>query len=406
MNKRRIVVTGLGVVSSVGIGRDEFWKSIIEGKSGISEVSAFDTSLFRCHRGGEIKNFNAEDFISKRRVKFLGKASQMAIAASSMAYNDAGLSLKSYPKTRTGVLIGTTMGEKPLEELVQAWVRGGLKDIDRHRVIQAAVNNISANVAMYFKAQGQNYMFPTACAAGNYAIGYGFDLIRRGDLDCVLAGGADVFSYVAFTGFQRIYAMAPEKCQPFDKDRKGMILGEGSGILILERLDLALERGAPIYAEILGYGLSCDAYHSTAPDPGGIARAMGKALNEAGLTYKDVDYICAHGTGTSMNDKTESLAIKLFLKERYKDVPVSSIKSMLGHPMGAASAIEAIACCLVVKDDIIPPTINYETPDPECDIDCVPNVARKQKVNIALNNGFAFGGNNACLVIKKYDQNA
>lgn len=406
MNKRRIVVTGLGVVSSVGIGRDEFWKSIIEGKSGISEVSAFDTDLFRCHRGGEIKNFNAEDFISKRRVKFLGKASQMAIAASSMAYNDAGLSLKSHPKTRTGVLIGTTMGEKPLEELVQAWVRGGLKDIDRHRVIQAAVNNISANVAMYFKAQGQNYMFPTACAAGNYAIGYGFDLIRRGDLDCVLAGGADVFSYVAFTGFQRIYAMAPEKCQPFDKDRKGMILGEGSGILILERLDLALERGAPIYAEILGYGLSCDAYHSTAPDPNGIARAMGKALNEAGLTYKDVDYICAHGTGTSMNDKTESLAIKLFLKERYKDVPVSSIKSMLGHPMGAASAIEAAACCLTVKEDIIPPTINFQTPDPECDIDCVPNVARKQKVNIALNNGFAFGGNNACVVIKKYDQNA
>lgn len=403
MNKRRIVVTGLGVLSSVGIGRDEFWKSIIEGKSGISEVSAFDTSLFRCHRGGEIKNFNAEDFISKRRVKFLGKASQVAIAASSMAYNDAGLSLKSYPKTRTGVLIGTTMGEKPLEELVQAWVRGGLKDIDRHRVIQAAVNNISANVAMYFKAQGQNYMFPTACAAGNYAIGYGFDLIRRGDLDCVLAGGADVFSYVAFTGFQRIYAMAPEKCQPFDKDRKGMILGEGSGILILERLDLALERRVNIYAEILGYGLSCDAYHSTAPDPNGIARAMEKALNEAGLTYKDVDYICAHGTGTSMNDKTESLAIKLFLKERYKDVPVSSIKSMLGHPMGAASAIEAIACCLVVKDDIIPPTINYETPDPECDIDCVPNVARKKEVNIALNNGFAFGGNNACLVIKKYD---
>jgi 3-oxoacyl-[acyl-carrier-protein] synthase II len=403
VNKRRIVVTGLGVLSSVGIGRDEFWKSIIEGKSGISEVSAFDTSLFRCHRGGEIKNFNAEDFISKRRVKFLGKASQVAIAASSMAYNDAGLSLKSYPKTRTGVLIGTTMGEKPLEELVQAWVRGGLKDIDRHRVIQAAVNNISANVAMYFKAQGQNYMFPTACAAGNYAIGYGFDLIRRGDLDCVLAGGADVFSYVAFTGFQRIYAMAPEKCQPFDKDRKGMILGEGSGILILERLDLALERRVNIYAEILGYGLSCDAYHSTAPDPNGIARAMEKALNEAGLTYKDVDYICAHGTGTSMNDKTESLAIKLFLKERYKDVPVSSIKSMLGHPMGAASAIEAIACCLVVKDDIIPPTINYETPDPECDIDCVPNVARKKEVNIALNNGFAFGGNNACLVIKKYD---
>ncbi|MDD4954351.1 MAG: beta-ketoacyl-[acyl-carrier-protein] synthase family protein, partial [Candidatus Omnitrophica bacterium] len=361
---KRVVVTGLGVISSVGIGKDEFWKGITEGRSGISEVTAFDTSLFRCHRGGEIKNFNPEDFISKRRVKFLGKASQMAISAAILAYKDAGLTPKDYSKTKIGVLIGTTMGEKPLEELVQAWVRGGLKDIDRHRVIQAAVNNISANVAMYFKAQGQNYMFPTACAAGNYAIGYGFDLIRNGDLDCALAGGADVFSYMAFTGFQRIYAMAPETCQPFDKDRKGMLLGEGSGILIMEALDSAVARGAPIYAEILGYGLSCDAYHTTAPDPAGIARALEKAAKESGLTYKDVDYISAHGTGTPMNDKTESQAIKLFLKERYRDVPVSSIKSMLGHPMGSASAIEAAACCLVAKHDLIPPTINFHTPDP------------------------------------------
>jgi len=402
MNKARVVVTGLGVVSSVGIGKDEFWKSIIEGKSGISEVSAFDTSAFRCHRGGEIKNFNPQNFIPKRRVKFLGKASQMAIAATQMALADAGLSLKNLPKTRTGVAIGTTMGEKPLEELVQAWVKGGFKEIDRQRIMQAAVNNISANVAIYFKAKGQNYMFPTACAAGNYALGYGFDLIRNGNLDYVFAGGADSFSYVAFTGFQRIYAMAAEKCQPFDKERKGMMLGEGSGILILERLDLAQARNATIYAEILGYGLSCDAFHPTAPDPNGISRAMEKALRESNLTYKEVDYICAHGTGTSSNDKAECQAIKMFLKERYKDVPISSIKSMLGHPMGAAAAIEASACCLTVKENIIPPTINYQAPDPECDIDCVPNTARKKEVNIVLNNGFAFGGNNACVVIKKY----
>jgi 3-oxoacyl-[acyl-carrier-protein] synthase II len=196
--------------------------------------------------------------------------------------------------------------------------------------------------------------------------------------------------------------MSPDNCQPFDKNRKGMMLGEGSGILLLESLDSALDRGANIYAEILGYGLSCDAYHATAPDPNGITRVMEKALKETGLTYKDVDFICTHGTGTPTNDKVECQAIKNVFKDRYKEIPINSIKSMLGHAMGAASAIEAISCCLSVKDDIIAPTINYETPDPECDLDCVPNQSRKMKVNIALNNGFAFGGNNSCLVIKKF----
>ena len=390
------------MVSSVGIGKKAFWDALISGKSGISEITAFDTAAFKCHRAGEVKNFNPEDFISKRRVKFLGRASQMAISASVMALEDARLSAKNLPKAKTGVIIGTTIGEKPLEELMQTWARGGLKDIYREKILQASVNNISANTAIYFKAQGQNYMFSTACAAGNYAIGYGFDLIRRGDLECVFAGGADSFFYVAYIGFQRLYAMAQEKCQPFDKNRKGMMLGEGSGILLLERLDLALKRNAPIYAELAGYGLACDAYHVTAPDPEGIAKTMEKALKESGLTYKDVDYINAHGTGTPTNDKVECQAIKKVFKERYKEVAVSSIKSMLGHSMGAASAIEAIACCLAVKEGIIPPTINYEAPDPECDIDCVPNVARKKAVGVALNNGFAFGGNNATLVIKKF----
>jgi len=403
-NNKRVVVTGIGVVSSVGIGKKPFWQAILSGKSGISEISSFDTSGFKCHRGGEVKNFKPEDFIPKRRVKFLGRASQMAISASTLALEDANLSAKNLPKTRTGVIIGTTIGEKPLEELVQTWTKGGLKEIDRQRILQASVNNISANTAIYFKAQGQNYIFSTACAAGNYAIGYGFDLIRNGSLDYCFAGGSDSFFYVAFVGFQRLYAMAQEMCQPFDKNRKGMMLGEGSGMLILERLDLALKRNANIYAEILGYGLYCDAFHPTAPDPEGIAKTMEKALMETGLTYKDIDYINAHGTGTPTNDKVESQAIKKVFKERYKDIAVSSIKSMLGHAMGAASSIEAIACCLSVKEDIIAPTINFQTPDPECDIDCVPNVSRKKEVNIALNNGFAFGGNNACLVIKKFIQ--
>lgn len=404
MNKPRVVITGLGVVSSVGTGKDEFWSSLLSGKSGITEVSLFDTSGFKYKCGGEIKDFKAEDFMPKRRVKFIGRASQLAIAASAMAVLDSGVNIKKVQGTRMGVMVGTTNGERPLEELLQAWAKGGLKDIDRQRIMQSSANNISANVAVHFKAQGQNYLFPTACAAGNYAVGYGFDLIRKGELDYVLAGGVDAFSYYGFTGFQRIYAMAPEKCQPFDKNRKGMMLSEGAGMVLLERMDLAVKRNAQIYAEILGYGLSCDAFHPTAPNVDGVAKAMEKALNAAGLDYRAVDYISAHGTGTKTNDKVECQAIKNVFKDRYRNIPVSSIKSMLGHSMGAAAAIETITCALVVKEDIIPPTINYETPDPECDIDCVPNYARKQRVVIALNNGFAFGGNNATLVIKKYQE--
>lgn len=400
-NNRRIVVTGIGIISSVGIGKDAFWDAIINGKSGISEITSIDTSNYKCHRGGEVKNFNPEDFIPKRKIKFLGRCSQLAIAASRLALEDAGLSLKKTSRKDMGVMIGTTTGEQPLEELVSAWAKGGLKNIDRLKVLQASVNNISANVGIEFGARGENYLIPTACAAGNYAIGCGFDLIKSGELNFALVGGADAFSTIAFTGFQRIYAMSPDVVRPFDKNRRGMMQGEGAGMLLIESYHSAVKRNAKIYAEVLGYGLYCDAYHATAPDPKGIARVMEKALQEAGLTYKDVDYISAHGTGTGPNDKAECLAIKNVFKERYKEVLVSSIKSMLGHPMGAASAIEAAACCLATKFDIVPPTMNYETADPECDIDCVPNKARKTPVRIALNNGFAFGGNNACVVFKK-----
>ncbi len=411
MNKRRVVVTGLGVVSSVGIGRDEFWKSVINGKSGISKVTSFDTKEFRCHYAGEIKNFIPEEFIAKRKVQFLGRTSQLAIAAASLALKDAKVSLKDINKEKTGVFIGTTMGERPLEESIDIWVKEGADKISKAKILQSSANNISANIGIYFKFQGPNYLIPTACAAGNYAIGYGFDLIRKGDLDYAIAGGADSFSKLAFSGFHRLYAMAPEKCQPFDKNRKGMLVGEGAGILLLESLESALKRKSNIYAEVLGYGLSCDASHMTTSTVEGIEKVMLKALKEANIREEDVDYISAHGTGTPGNDKIECAAIKkvfsasadsLRRKEQYKTIPISSIKSMLGHTMGAAAAIEALTCCLAVKEDIIPPTINFETPDPICDIDCVPNKARVKKVNIALNNGFAFGGNNSCLVIGKF----
>ncbi|MDI6605666.1 MAG: beta-ketoacyl-[acyl-carrier-protein] synthase family protein, partial [Candidatus Omnitrophota bacterium] len=250
--------------------------------------------------------------------------------------------------------------------------------------------------------KGPNYVIPTACAAGNYAIGYAYDLIRLGRADMMLAGGADAFSKIAFTGFNRLLAIAPQVCQPFDKNRKGMMVGEGAATLVLEPLEDALNRGADIYAEILGYGLSCDAHHMTAPYSEGIKEAIERSLQESNLAVDDVGYFSAHGTGTPSNDKEECLAIKKAFGDYAKKLPISSIKSMLGHTMGAASAIEAVTCCLVLKNGIMPPTINFKTPDPECDIDCIPNTARSGKVDIALNNASAFGGNNACLALSKY----
>jgi len=402
VNKRRIVVTGIGVVSSVGIGKDNFWKAIINGKSGISRVTSFDTKDFKRHYASEIKNFNPEEFITKRKIKFLGRTSQMAITATSIALKDSRLSLRNIDKERAGVFIGTTMGERPLEESIDTWIKEGADKINKIKILQSSANNLPANIANYFKFRGPNYLIPTACAAGNYAIGYGFDLIKKGDIDYAVVGGSDSFSKVAFSGFHRLYAIAPEKCQPFDKNRKGMLVGEGAGMLVLEPIESALRRKSNIYAEVLGYGISCDAYHMTASHVEGIEKVIRKALKEADIQQEEVDYINAHGTGTQGNDKTECAAIRNVFKERYRTIPVSSIKSMLGHTMGAASAIEALACCLTVKEDIIPPTINFETPDPECDIDCVSNKAKIKRVNIALNNGLAFGGNNSCLVIKKY----
>ncbi|MBU1086518.1 MAG: beta-ketoacyl-[acyl-carrier-protein] synthase family protein [Candidatus Omnitrophica bacterium] len=395
---RRVVITGIGIVSSLGIGKDIFWKNIINGVSGISEVTSFDTSAYKCHMGGEVKNFVPEDFMPKRKVKFLGKTSQLAIAASSLALKDANIPIKAITSDKFGVVIGTTLGERSMEESAESWAKGGIKDLNIQKLFQAAVNNISSNVGIQFKARGLNYLIPNACAAGNYAIGYGYDLIKNGDLNFALAGGSESFSHVAFAGFQRLYAMSADKCAPFDKNRKGMILGEGSGMLFLESLESALKRGAGIYAEVLGYGLSCDAYNATASDVKGIVKVMQKALKDANVNCEDIDYICAHGTGTLMNDKTEAMAINEIFGQKNKGVLVSSLKSMLGHTMGASSAIEAAACCLAIRDGIVPPTINFETPDPECDIDCVPNKARKKKITTVLNNGFAFGGNNCCVV--------
>ncbi len=401
MNKR-VVITGLGVVSSIGTGKDNFWDALIRGKSGITRITSFDTSGFPTHYGGEIKDFKPEEFLGPKAAK-IGRASCLAMASAKLALTDAKLDLNKINRERCGVAIGTTMAESQLFEKVnQSWVQGGMEAVDPELICRLPANVLGANVAIEFGLKGANFVIPTACAAGNYAIGYAYDLIRTGREELMLAGGVDAFSKIAFTGFNRLLAVAPEICQPFDKNRKGMLVGEGSAMVVIEPFDHAINRGAEIYAEILGYGLSCDAHHMSAPYSEGIKEAIEKALKAGNLAPDDVGYFSAHGTGTPSNDKEECLAIKKAFGDFYPKLAVSSIKSMLGHTMGAASAIEAVTCCLVVRNDYLPPTINFQTPDPECDIDCIPNTARKKKVDIALNSASAFGGNNACLVLKKF----
>lgn len=394
------MVTGIGVVSSLGIGKDQFWENLINGTSGISDVTLFDTKKFKRHYAGEIKDFNPADFIKSSKIKFLGRASAFAAAALKLAVENSGFELEELSKRRIAVLVGTTMAEANVMDVsCEMLLREKGNELNAMQILNTFAPSIARNIAALFKLKGKNVLIPTACAAGNYAIGYGYDLIKRGIVDSVIAGGAEALSRVAFQGFQRLYAMAPQVCSPFDKDRKGMILGEGAGIMLLESEESAIKRKAPIYGEILGYGLSCDATHMTIPNKIGVQKSMAKAVKDAGILLKNIDYVCVHGTGTVANDKNESQAIKELFEKSGRVPLVSSIKSMLGHTMGAAAAIEAIACCLALKEETLPPTINFSTPDPECDIDCIPNQARKQKINYVLNNGFAFGGNNCCVVM-------
>ncbi|MFA6378703.1 MAG: beta-ketoacyl-[acyl-carrier-protein] synthase family protein [Candidatus Omnitrophota bacterium] len=400
-NNQRVVITGLGVVSSIGIGWQEFWKNLLAGKSGISKITSFDTSQYDRHYGGEIKNFDPTQFISKRRFFKMGRASQLAVAAAKLALEDAKLDKKTITGKRVGVVAGTTMGEPQILE--NLYYKSALEKkfvADSISALTYSPNFITVSVAKEFGLNSCNLLFGNACSAGNYALGYAFDLIKAGKVDVIVAGGVDAFSAIAFTGFNRLLVMAPEKCQPFDKNRKGMLLAEGCGMLILESLDSALKRKAMIYAEVLGYGLSCDAVSMTTSDHEQIIKATKKALRNSTINPIEIDYISAHGTGTIENDRAECKAFKAIFGERLKDIPVSSIKSMLGHPMGASAVIEAIACCLAIKDQKVPPTINFETKDPDCDIDCVPNKFRACKIKTVLNNSQAFGGNNASIILR------
>lgn len=402
MNKR-VVITGLGVISSIGIGWKEFWDNLLKGKSGISPVTAFDTTNHFTHNGGEVRGFQPEQFIPVNHLKFMNRATQMALASAKLAVEDAVFASDYLANHTVGVSHGTTLGAaQAIEDVDTLLIKK--QDVRKELFYQMPTHTAPSAIAREFKCNGPNFMVSTACAAGNYAIAYAYDLIRLGKADIMIAGASDGISRIEYTGFNQFSAVAPERCQPFDKNRKGMILAEGAGMLVLESMANAVVRNAPIYAEVIGYGLSCDAFHMTNASVDGITECMRKAIQDAGITSEEVDYISAHGTGTLANDRAECAAIKQVFGPRYKTIPVSSIKSMLGHTMGAASALEAIVCALAVKNDTIPPTINFVTADPECDIDCVPNHARTHTMNIALNNSYAFGGNNASLVINKFTQ--
>ena len=399
---KRVVITGIGVVSPIGTGKDVFWTRLLAGTSGIRPVSSFDSTNFAAHIGAEVLDFDPKNHLVKQKPGDVGRASQMAIAAAREAIADARLDLNAVNRARMGVSMGTTSGEPLFVEYYNDAKKAG-KEPAPEVFGQYPCHVIPAHVAIEFDLTGPAIMIPNACAAGNYAVGYGFDMIRAGRVDMMLAGGADAFSRIPYMGFARLGAIAPERCQPFDKNRKGMVPGEGAGVMVLEPLDSAISRGATIYAEVLGYGASCDSHHMTAahPQADGAIRAMSAALAQSGLATGDVDYISAHGTGTPTNDRIESLAVRTLFGERAPHVPMSSIKSMLGHTMGAASAIEALACALALHTGWIPPTINHEEPDPDCGLDIVPNQARKTYPKVALNNAYAFGGNNASLCVAR-----
>lgn len=400
----RVVVTGLGLVTSIGTGWRDFWPNLLAGKSGISRIESFDPSKFPCHRGGEVKGFDAANHVRRLDPAQLGRATQFAIAAAWLAVDDAGLDFGPVDPSRIGVSVGTTSGEPNLiERLNDAYVANQMEQIGPEFMGQYPCHVIAGHVAEELGAGGVNITIPCACAAGNYAMSHAYDALQAGRADVMFAGGSDSFSRITFTGFSRLGAVAPEMVQPFDKNRKGMIPGEGAAMLILETLSRAKARGARIYAEVASYGLSCDAHHMTAahPEGDGAARAMEMSLRAAGLRPEDISYISAHGTGTPTNDKLETIAVKRVFGDRAKATPISSAKSMLGHTMGAASAIESVVCSLAVHFDRIPPTINFQEPDPECDLDCVPNFSRETRVEVAMNNAYAFGGNNSTVLLRK-----
>ncbi|WP_326829906.1 beta-ketoacyl-[acyl-carrier-protein] synthase family protein [Streptosporangium sp. NBC_01810] len=398
----RVVLTGFGVVSSIGLGSAEFAEGLRAGRSGARPISVFDTSGFEHANGCQVMGFDPTVWLRNIDPATLGRASQFSAAAARMAVTDAGLDEKELAGKRGLVTVGTTNGEPfDLDVLMEPRIAEGVRATAPATSRWVPPLMLSISIARELRMSNVSaYTIGTACAAGNYAIGDGFDAVRSGDVEFALCGGADAMCRKTFASFYRLGAIAPQVCQPFDADRRGILTGEGAGVLVMESLDSALARGARIYAEVLGYGLNCDAYHQVAPNQSSIERCMRLALDDAGVKPHEVDLVSAHGTGTQANDITESRAVR----QVYGDKPprTVSIKSMLGHTMGAASALGSIACALAITHGFIPPTINHRVTDPGCEIDCVPNTSVAADLRVVQNNGLAFGGNNASVILGKY----
>ena len=399
-----VVVTGIGVISSIGVGVEEFVTGLREGRSGASPIDAFDTTGFDHANGCQVRDFDPAPWIRVLDPVELGPAARFSVSAARMAVEDAGFAPDDLAERRVLVSIGTTDGESDdLDQMVETEIHHGPEAISPEIAGRTRASRLSVAIAQELGlVDVEAITIATACAAGNYTVGYGYDAVRSGEAEVVLCGGADVMCRKTFASFYRLGTIAPEVCMPFDVDRKGILTGEGAGVLVLERLSSARRRGARVYAEVLGYGLNCDATHQVAPDQDSVARCMALALENAGVRPEEVDLISAHGTGTRANDLTETNAIR----DVYGDTPprTISIKSMLGHAMGAASALGAIACVLAIVHRFIPPTINHRKTDPELRIDCVPNVAVDHAPRIVQNNGLAFGGNNAVVILGRYEE--
>ena len=409
MEKTRIVITGVSVISPLGADKDVFWKNLTEGVSGIKPVTLFDVSKFNSKQAGEISDFDAKIYLGQKGIRHIDRTSLLVSSGTVLAIKDANLENNTYSGDELGIVVGSTYGSiDSISSFDFQSLREGPSYVNPMDFPNTVLNAPASRASIFCKATGLNTTISNGVTSGIDAIIYASDFLRMGRVKAAVVGGVHGLTHDIFWGSHNSKILAGSKngtqeiCAPFDKRRNGMIIGEASALVILETLEDALKRNAHIYAEILGYGLSCDAQHMTLPSVEGVSGCMVKAMRESGITSDDVDYISAHGTGTPSNDRTECASIKNVFGQRYKQISVSSIKSMLGHTMGAASALEAITCALAIKNDVIPPTINFETPDPECDIDCVPNQTRRHTVNIALNNSYAFGGNNASVVLKKF----
>ncbi len=413
MPPKRVAITGLGVISPIGIGKDRFWNALMEGRSGVDRISRFDASGFDSKIAAEVRDFDPADYMDKKETRRNDRFVQFAYAASRMALDDSGFSITPQNGTQVGVLIGSGIGGATTwEEQHRILIERGPDRVSPFFIPMIIINMASGIISILLGAKGPNSAVVTACATGGNAIGDAARNIQRGEAIAMLAGGSEAaITPLSIAGFCSMKAVStrndePQKAsRPFDAKRDGFIMGEGSGVVLLEEMDHARRREAHIYAELVGYGMSGDAYHITQPDPeaDGAARSMRNALRDANMEPKQIDYINAHGTSTLYNDRTETLAVKRVFGEHAKTVPVSSTKSMTGHLLGAAGGVELIACVQAIEHGAIPPTINYEFPDPECDLDYVPNTARKMRVDAAMSNAFGFGGHNAILIVRRYD---